>query len=144
MESHARSASLRVERRLGHASEDVWEALTDEEQARAWMPTPYTTIDGHVDGQIEMAAPLHVTGRILAWDPPRLFEHEFRLAPCKAAPVGEDAVVRYEIEPDKGGCVLTVTLTRMTPATLRAFSGGLPKGLELLERYLDSRKRGPT
>lgn len=134
-------ATLRVERRLGHPPEDVWAALTDEAEARQWMPTPYTTIDSHVDGHIEIDGPMRVTGRILAWDPPRLFEHEFRLAPCKAAPAGEDAIMRYEIEPDGDGCLLTATLTRMTPASVRLFSGGMPKGLELLEAYLDAKRQ---
>ena len=142
MESREDVASLRTRRRIAHPPEDVWRALTDEDEARQWMPTPYTTLDDHVDGHVEIDGPLHITGRILAWDPPRVFEHEFRVAPCKAAPTGEDAIVRYEIEPDGDGCLLTVTLTRFTPATVRAFSGGLPKGLGRLEAYLESKREG--
>jgi len=138
VESQEDLASLTMQRRLAHPPEAVWHALTNQEETRQWMPTPYTTLDDHVDGHVEIDGPLHITGRILKWDPSRVFEHEFCVAPCKAAPTGEDAVVRYEIEPDGDGCILTVTLTRFTPATVRAFSGGLPKGLDRLETYLES------
>jgi len=84
---------------------------------------------------------MRITGRILAWDPPRLFEHEFRLAPCKAAPLGEDAVMRYELEPDGDGCILTATMTRLTVASVRLVSGGMPTGLSLPEAYLDDKRR---
>lgn len=139
METQEDLATLRVERRIGHPPQDVWEALTDEEQVRQWMPTPYTTIDGRVDGHVEIDGPMHITGRILAWDPPRLFEHEFRLAPCKAAPAGEDAVMRYELVPDGDGCLLIATMTRLTPASVQLFSGGMPTGLARLEAYLDAK-----
>ena len=137
-----RLAGLRMQRRLAHTPEDVWQALTDPQEVMAWMQAPTAAIDGRADGQVDIGAALHITGRIMTWDPPRVFEHEFKLAPSKATPAGEDAVLRYEIEPDGDGSLLTVTFTRLTPATARRMSGGAKGGLDRLEAHLAARHGG--
>jgi uncharacterized protein YndB with AHSA1/START domain len=139
METQERLASLRVQRHLAHAPKDVWEALTDPKQVMQWMQAPDAAIDGHKDGHVDIGTHLRITGRILTWDPPRVFEHEFKLPPSKATPAGEDAVMRYELEPDGEGCLLTVALTRLTPATVRLLSRGLNTGLERLVSHLAGR-----
>lgn len=141
METQERLASLRVQRRLAHPIQKVWEALTDPEQVGQWMQAPNASIDGHADGHVDIDAPLHMTGRILTWDPPRVFEHEFKLPPSKLIPSGEDGVLRYDLEPDGDGCLLTMTFSRLTPATARLFSGGIKGGLDRLESHLESRLR---
>lgn len=142
METQERLASARVQRRLAHPPEDVWDALTDPVQVQQWMQAPNASIDGRPDGQVDMGAPLNFTGRILTWEPPRVFEHEFKLAPSKLAPAGEDAVLRYDLEPDGDGCLMTMTISRLTPATARIFSGGIQKGLDRLAAHLESRTHG--
>lgn len=141
METQERLASLRVQRRLAHSPKEVWKALTDPTEVMQWMQAPNAAIDGRPDGQVDIDAALHVTGRILAWDPPRVFEHEMKIPPSKMTPAGEDAVLRYDLEPDGDGCLLTMTFTRLTPATARLFSGGIKVGLDRLESHLESRPR---
>lgn len=142
MEPQERLASLRQQRRLAHRPEDVWQALTDPAEVMEWMQAPHATIDGRADGHVDIDATLHMTGRILTWDPPRVFEHEFKLPPSKLIPSGEDGILRYELEPDRDGCLLTMTFTRLTPATARLFSGGIKLGLDRLAAHLAARKGG--
>lgn len=141
METQERLATLRVQRHLAHSTEDVWSALTDPAQVGQWMQAPNASIDGRADGHIDIDAPLHLTGRILTWDPPRVFEHELKFAPSKLIPTGEDAILRYDLEPDGDGCMLTMTFTRLTPATARIFSGGIKGGLDRLASHLAARRR---
>ena len=76
-------AILTFERRLPHPVERVWAAITDPFERGQWMGD--TTIDGREGGTIEMmpASPpipdqqKQMTGRILVWDPPHVFEHEW-------------------------------------------------------------------
>jgi uncharacterized protein YndB with AHSA1/START domain len=137
MEAEERLAVLRHQRRLAHPPEEVWKALTNAADVMQWMQAPRATIDGQPNGQVDIETPLHITGRILTWEPPRVFEHEFQLAPSKLAPAGENAVLRYDLEPDGDGCLLTMTFTRLTPATARLFTGGIHKGLDRLAAHLD-------
>jgi uncharacterized protein YndB with AHSA1/START domain len=132
---------LRVQRRLAHAPEAVWKALTDPDEIVQWMQAAAATVDGRAGGQVDIEAVLHVTGTVLRWDPPRLFEHEFRLAPSRHIPGGEDAVLRYELEPDGDGCLLTMTFMRLTPATVRTFSKGIQAGMQRLVAHLAARRR---
>lgn len=95
---------LTFTRRLAHAPEQVWAALTEPEQLAAWFPT---TIDGdrasgasltfrfeHIDG----IDPMH--GRMLAFDPPTLLELTW----------GGDRL-RFELAPAAGaGTTLTFTV----------------------------------
>jgi uncharacterized protein YndB with AHSA1/START domain len=143
METQERVGELRVQRRLAHGVDDVWKALTDPEEVQAWMQAPNASLDGRAGGQVDIDAALHVTGRILVWEPPHVFEHEFRLAPSRQLPAGEDAVLRYELQPDGDGCRLTMTFTRLTPATARLFSGGIKGGLDRLEKHLAARHPAP-
>src|ERR1051326_4646886 len=144
MEKQEGLTQLRVQRRLAHSPENVWKALTDPAEVVQWMQVPSADIDGGPDGHVDIGARLHITGRVLTWDPPRVFEHEFKLAPSKAMPTGEDAILRYELEPDGDGCVLKVTFPRLTPAGARLISGGgLHKGFDRLEAHLAVRAGGP-
>lgn len=142
METQERLASLRVQRRIAHPREEVWKALTDPADVMQWMQAPNAAIDGRPDGHIDFDTAFHITGRILTWDPPHVFEHEFKLAPSKSMPTGEDAVLRYELQPDGQGCLLTVTFTRLTQATARRMSGGIHAGLARLEDHLAARHGG--
>jgi uncharacterized protein YndB with AHSA1/START domain len=139
VETQERLGELRVQRRLAHSIEEVWGSLTQPEQVQQWMKAPNASVDGWAGGHVDIDAPLHVTGRILAWEPPKLFEHEFKLAPSRLMPAGEDGVLRYELEPDGDGCVLTMTFMRLTAATARLFGGGIKSGLDRLEAHLASR-----
>lgn len=136
-------AELRVQRRLAHSPAEVWKALTDPTAMMDWMQATNASIEARPGGQVEITAALHVTGRVLRWDPPRVFEHEFKLAPSKPIPAGEDAVLRYDLVPDGDGCVLTTTFTRLTPATVRTFSKGIHTGMDRLVAHLAARSERP-
>jgi uncharacterized protein YndB with AHSA1/START domain len=83
---------LRYRRRLSHAREKVWRALTEDEHLAAWFPTT-------VEGTRAAGAPLHFAfreaegepfdGEMLAFDPPSLMELRWA-----------DDLLRFEVEPD--------------------------------------------
>jgi uncharacterized protein YndB with AHSA1/START domain len=89
---------LHFTRYLAHQPEKVWRALTEPEHLAAWFPT---TIEGDraagatlrfsfPQGEAEPFA-----GRMIACEPPRLMELAW----------GDD-VLRFELEPHDGGCLL--------------------------------------
>jgi uncharacterized protein YndB with AHSA1/START domain len=129
-------ATLRFVRRLPHPVEAVWAAITDPEQRAAWFGR--TTIDAREGGIIEMdpddppAAPgrKHMTGRILVWDPPHVFEHEWRQQ------IIEDSVVRYELEADGEQTILTFTHRGLGVRNANGFVPGTHAYLDRLEAHL--------
>lgn len=126
-------------RRLPDPVEEVWAALTDPAQRRQWFGP--TSIDGRVGGLIELvptgpAAPVadkRMTGRILAWDPPHLLEHEWRQAPI------EDGVVRYELSRDGAGTLLRFTHRGLSLDNGRGFLPGTHAYFERLAAHLAER-----
>ena len=79
-------------RLLVHPPEAVWRALTDPDELSNWYMTK-AAIDGHEGGSIDfLAGPsrLHVTGRILRWEPPLVFEHEWKVAPRPEVPTSKE------------------------------------------------------
>lgn len=94
---HAEYTRLTFRRRLPHPIDAVWAAITDPVERAAWFGE--TSHDDRTGGTIEMvpaeppAAPeaKRMTGRILVWDPPHVFEHEWNQR------IVESSVVRYEL-----------------------------------------------
>ncbi|MGI0080930.1 MAG: SRPBCC domain-containing protein, partial [Nitrososphaerales archaeon] len=87
-------ATLTFERRLPHPPEAVWEAITETAQLAEWYMTR-ARIDGRVGGSIDFwsgPSRLHVTGSILVWDPPHVFEHEWNVEPRPELPKGEQSI----------------------------------------------------
>lgn len=129
-------AVLSFERRLPFPIEAVWSAITDPGERREWFGE--TTLDGREGGSIEMVAtgpPLppdrkRMTGRILVWDPPHVFEHEWR------QPIVEDGVVRYELTPDGAGTLLKFTHRGLGVRNASGFIGGTHAYLDRLQAYL--------
>ncbi len=91
---------LRFTRRLPHAPEKAWWALTEPQHLAAWFPAE---IQGerragallrfvHRDG----AGPT-VAGKMLTYDPPAVLELEW----------GNDETLRFELRPDGDGTLLT-------------------------------------
>lgn len=135
------TGTLRLERRLAHPPERVWAAITEPEQVREWMRAKRATIEPRRGGTIDIDSVIHITGRILVWDPPRVLEHEFRIQPGPRLPDGENAVLRYDLEPDGDGSLVTRTFTRLSPESARLFANGQRIILDLLARYLDAAAR---
>ena len=76
-------ATLMYERRLSYPREVVWKTITDPKELAGWMNTK-AVIDRRNGGTIDFVNTVsgsHTTGRILVWDPLRVFEHEWHIAP---------------------------------------------------------------
>jgi uncharacterized protein YndB with AHSA1/START domain len=94
---------LRYERRLRHAPEKVWRALTDPGELMHWFPSA-------IEGERRKGAPLRFVfpgglapggdGAYRVFDPPRVLEFTWN---------GD--VLRWELAPHPAGCVLRFTYT---------------------------------
>jgi uncharacterized protein YndB with AHSA1/START domain len=99
-------------------------------------------VEGRGGGRIELVsgpAGYHSTGRILVWDPPRVLEYEWNVAPLPEMPGGEHAIFRYELTPDGDSTHLLVTYRRITQQTARGFLPGVHAFLDRLEAQLEGR-----
>jgi uncharacterized protein YndB with AHSA1/START domain len=124
-------SELRFVRELGHDLATVWRALTDDAELAQWFPTT-------IEGERRAGAPLRFghrnvdapafTGRMLAYDPPRLIEIEW----------GTD-VVRIELEPTATGCRLTLTDGFVEHGKAARDGGGWHACLDALEDALAGR-----
>jgi uncharacterized protein YndB with AHSA1/START domain len=135
-------ATLIFRRVYRHAPEHVWDAISTPEGLREWLMCTHAVIEGRVGGRIELVSGppgYRSTGRILAWDPPRLLEYEWNVAPVPEMPRGEQALFRYELTPDGDSTHLVVTYQRITRHTARGFLPGLHAFLDRLEAQLDGR-----
>jgi uncharacterized protein YndB with AHSA1/START domain len=131
-------ATLIFERRFRHPPEVVWKALTDPAELSGWYMTK-AAIDGREGGTVDLTAGpsrLHVTGRILKWDPPRVFEHEWRVAPRPELPAGEDAVIRWELHRDGDGTKLSLEHRNLNRQTALGFAPGTHAFLDRLAAQL--------
>src|SRR5437867_263911 len=92
-------ATLTFERRIRHPVKLVWEAITEPEHLARWYLTK-ARVEAREGGSIEYLtgpAQVRVTGKILIWEPPRVFEHEWNVEPRKDLPTGEKTIVRWEL-----------------------------------------------
>jgi uncharacterized protein YndB with AHSA1/START domain len=129
-------AVLTFERRLSFPIDAVWAAITDPEHRNQWMGQ--TTIDPREGGLIEMmpdgpaVPPEHkkMTGRIRVWDPPHVFEHEWRQR------IIEDSVVRYELRADGEGTLLRFTHRGLGIRNAGGFRPGTHAYLDRLDAHL--------
>jgi uncharacterized protein YndB with AHSA1/START domain len=97
-------------------------------------------IEPHVGGRIELVsgpAHYHSTGKILAWDPPRLLEYEWNVEPLPEMPRGECATFRYELSARGDSTHVLVTYRRVTAQTAGGFLPGLHAFLDRLEAQLE-------
>jgi uncharacterized protein YndB with AHSA1/START domain len=133
-------ATLRYERRLAHPREAVWKAITDPKELALWLNTK-AVIDARPGGAIDfisVPAGFHTTGRILTWDPPHVFEHEWHIEPHPRLPNGEfHSVIRWELVEDAGSTLLTVAHRRLTKDTALDFAPGVHAFLDRLAAHLD-------
>jgi uncharacterized protein YndB with AHSA1/START domain len=132
-------ATLVFRRRLPHSPESVWKALTDPSELSKWYMTD-ATIDGREGGAIDfIAGPsrLHVTGRILTWDPLTVLEHEWKAAPRSELKSGEDAVVRWELRREGEGTILHLEHRKLNRETALGFAPGTHAFLDRLQAQLD-------
>ncbi len=134
-------ATLTFERRYPHPIETVWETITSPEHLAQWYMSK-ARLEGRTGGSIDYVSGVsqfHVTGKILTWDPPRVYEHEWNVEPMKYLPNGERSVVRWELSPDGDGTILRLTHRHLTEQTAGGFVSGSHVVLERLEQELDGK-----
>jgi uncharacterized protein YndB with AHSA1/START domain len=132
-------ATLTFRRVYHHAPEHVWDAIATPEGLRGWLLCTHAVIDGRVGGRFDtVSGPpgYRSTGTILAWDPPRLLEYEWNIAPVPEMPRGEHAIFRFELARTGDATELVVTYRRITRETARGFLPGLHAFLDRLEAQL--------
>lgn len=138
MEYEGEKARVVIRRVLRHSPDVVWAAITDPAQVGVWFMAKVSR-EGGVDGTIEMdfANGLQAKGRVLAWDPPKLYEYEWNVAPGPYSPEGEETVVRWELTPTKDGTLLLLIHRKMTRPLAQTFSHGLTHFTDRLTAHLD-------
>ncbi len=126
-------AVIAFERRLTHPVEAVWAALTDPEELAAWLGPG--TLEPREGGQVSIRTGpgVAISGRVLAWDPPRVLEHEW------TQPGVDVSVVRYELEADAGGTILRLTHRRSVTPGATGGRAGWHAYLDRLAAHLDGR-----
>jgi uncharacterized protein YndB with AHSA1/START domain len=121
------------ERRLAHPIDAVWAALTEAGQLEAWLGEG--TVEPRPGGRVTIrtgpAGSRAMSGQVLAWDPPRLLEHEW------LQPGLDVSVVRYELEADGGGTVLRLTHRRSVSPVAFGGRAGWHAYLDRLASHLD-------
>lgn len=135
-------ATLAFRRVYPHRPEHVWAAIATPEGLREWLMCTHAVIDGRAGGRIELRSGppgYHSTGKVLVWDPPRVFEYEWNVAPVPEMPQGEQAIFRYELQPEGDGTRLLVTYRRITRRTAGGFLPGVHAFLDRLEAQLAGR-----
>ena len=135
-------ATLTFNRLYHHSAARVWDAIATPEGLRGWLLCTCAEIEPRAGGRIELVSgppAYHSTGKILVWDPPRVLEYEWNVAPVPEMPRGEQALFRYELTPDGDSTHLRVTYRRLTRQTAGGFLPGLHAFLDRLDAQLDGR-----
>jgi uncharacterized protein YndB with AHSA1/START domain len=126
---------LELARRLRQPIEKVWAALTTPERLAAWMgvewlggPEPLS-VGGRFDYRFSNTD-IESRGTVLVLDPPRVLEHSWfeNIPPA--------AVVRWALQPDGEGCVLTLTQSAGPPEDGPRTAAGWTQLLESLAASL--------
>ncbi|MFN8639404.1 MAG: SRPBCC family protein [Dehalococcoidia bacterium] len=133
-------ALIRFERRLSHPIADVWAAVTDPEQLGAWLGEG--VVEPRAGGRLQLRAPsgapperqLAIAGRVLTWEPPHVFEHEW------VQPGLDVSVVRYELERAGAGTILRLTHRRTVGSVAVGGRAGWHAYLDRLAAHLDGRR----
>jgi uncharacterized protein YndB with AHSA1/START domain len=131
----AERPALRLERRLKHAPEKVWHAITDPGELAHWFPA-------RVDVELREGAAIRFTfpgedtstsGEVVTVDPPREFTF-----------VWNDDTLRWLISPDGDGSLLEFTHTfgRGDPAIAKLAAGRTAAGWDVCLDALGARLSG--
>jgi uncharacterized protein YndB with AHSA1/START domain len=132
------AARVVFRRVLRHPIEVVWAAITEPEQVEAWFMARVRR-EEVPGGALEMDHPngVRATGRVLAWQPPRLYEYEWNLPAGPNRPTGEASIVRWELSPADQGTLLVLSHRKLSRPTAEVFARGLKVFLDRLAAHLD-------
>lgn len=120
---------LRFERQLAHPVEKVWRAVTEPAQLAHWFPAEMQ-VDLHPGAKIRFVfsggeGPT-LDGEVLELDAPRVFAFTWG-----------DSILRLELVPDDGGCLLRFTHTFDDHPAAASFAAGWEICLGGLESLLE-------
>lgn len=117
---------LRFRRQLAHPVDKVWRAITEPEHLQKWFPD---RVVGHMTPgaslRFEMGDGESFDGEVLTCDPPKALELRW----------GTD-LLRFEIEADADGCVLTLLDTIIEVGKAARDTAGWHVCLDKLEHAL--------
>ena len=129
------SATLVFERLLPHPVERVWKAITSPNELSKWHMK--AEIEGKVGGKVEFSSEAgRVSGGILSWDPPHVFEHEW-IVSRPEFPKAEYGIIRWELLSRGDHTFLKLTHRNLPPQTAHYFAPGAHALADRLEAYLD-------
>jgi uncharacterized protein YndB with AHSA1/START domain len=115
-------------RRLRHPREKVWQALTQAEQVKAWFPS--TIEGGWAPGatlRFAFEGGFKAEGRLLQFKPPSVMEFTW----------GQNETLRFVLEQDGEGCVLTFVNRFDELGKAARDAAGWHSCLDVLELSLD-------
>lgn len=133
--------ALRFERRLSHPVEVVWRAITESDELEQWFPSRIEVDELRPGAEMTfrfenmpLDAPSTMTGRVTAFDPPRLFEFYW----------GGDHL-RFDLEPLPGSedaCLLRLTVLLDSREKAARDGAGWHLCLDRLGRCLEDEEPG--
>jgi uncharacterized protein YndB with AHSA1/START domain len=135
-------ATITFRRRYQHSPERIWEAISTPEGLGGWLMCKSVDLEPREGGRMDTdSGPVgyQSQGKVLTWDPLRVFEYEWNVGPAPELPLGERAIFRYEIIPGGETTELLVIYRRITRLSAKAFLPGLHAFLDRLEAQLDGR-----
>ena len=127
IEVEGEKATLIFRRLLRDPPEVGWKAITDPEALRQWFLAE-ARIEGRVGGKVDLIQGpyrAHGTGRVRAWEPPRLLEYDFHGVAGGNLPPGLDGVIRWELFPQEGGTLLVLTFRGLSKPIATTLAGGV-------------------
>jgi len=131
-------AALRMERRLAHPREKVWRALTEPDRLGQWFPFKVVEMDLRVGGKIAFdGGGMTMDAEITELDPPRLFaflQHAPREMPREG-----DNILRFELLPDEGGCLLVFTQVFQDRPAAASYASGWQACLDAMDAIVGGR-----
>nr|WP_240971821.1 SRPBCC family protein [Microbispora sp. CL1-1] len=127
-----------MERRLAHPREKVWRALTEPDRLGQWFPFKVVEMDLRVGGKIAFdGGGMTMDAEITELDPPRLFaflQHAPREMPREG-----DNILRFELLPDEGGCLLVFTQVFQDRPAAASYASGWQVCLDAMDAIVGGR-----
>jgi uncharacterized protein YndB with AHSA1/START domain len=137
LEQADRRWQLRFSRKLPHPPEKVWRALIEPEHLATWFPTD-------IEGARAAGAPLRfifrngegptIDGQMLVYEPPSVLEFRW----------GDDETLRFEVQPDGDGSLLTFVNTFDKLGKAARDAAGWHVSLDALAHHLSGGQTRPS
>jgi uncharacterized protein YndB with AHSA1/START domain len=125
-------------RRLNRPVEKVWAALTMPERIADWLAEATIEPDLRIGARFALhfaEGDYRMAGEIIELDPPRLIAWTW--PDPKGEGTATPSLVRFELQPDGDGCILTLSNGGLTRPDLESVAAGWHTHLEGLQRAAD-------